>query len=110
MEDAAEPILIYSTFSDLANAETVAERLIAERLGACVNLIENVKSFFEWEGKLQKEHEIVMLIKTVRRLEADVMDFITRHHSYNEPAILVLPITGGADGYLEWAVGQVKQG
>ncbi len=50
MVEKTEPILIYATFGDMANAEATARRIIESRLGACVNLLGPMTSFFEWEG------------------------------------------------------------
>ena len=52
MDEMAEPILIYSTFGDRANAEAVARMIVEQRLGACVNLLPGVKSYFFWEGQM----------------------------------------------------------
>ena len=107
MDEMAEPILIYSTFGDRANAEAVARMIVEQRLGACVNLLPGVKSYFFWEGQMQVDDEIVLLVKSVKEQEAALINFITAHHGYQEPAVMVLPISGGAAGVLEWDRGQV---
>lgn len=107
MDDGSEPILIYSTFGELENAKKVARGLISLKLGACVNLIPKAMSFYEWEGVLEESEELIMLIKTVRRCEERVMEFVCEHHDYDVPALISLDIAGGAPDYLLWARGQV---
>jgi periplasmic divalent cation tolerance protein len=108
MDEKSEPILIYATFGDRENALTVAHGLIEARLGACANILDNVTSVFEWEGKIGEEGECILLVKTLHRLENRVIDYISEQHSYEEPSILVIPITAGAEGFLNWAAGQVR--
>ena len=108
MDEKCEPILIYATFGDRENASAVARGIIEMKLGACVNLVDEVTSYFEWEGELCQERELVMLVKTLRRVEGEVISYISDNHNYDEPAILTLPVNGGAAGYLAWAAGQVR--
>ena len=107
MTKSVEPIIIYATFGDLENAKLVARRIIEARLGACVNIIPGVTSFYEWEGKIEEQPEMVMIIKSLKAQEMAVIGVIEALHSYDEPAIISLPIMGGAVSYLDWAAKQV---
>ena len=107
MTKREEPIIIYATFGDLENARLVARRIIEERLGACVNIISGVTSFYEWEGKIEEQPEMIMMIKSLKEHEISVIGVIEALHSYDEPAIISLPVMGGAVSYLDWAAKQV---
>ncbi len=107
MVEDEEPIIIYATFGDMENARLVARRIIEERLGACVNIIPGVTSLYEWEGKIEEQPEMVMVIKSLKGHETSVIGVIEALHSYDEPAIISLPVMGGAVSYLDWAAKQV---
>lgn len=107
MTKSEEPIIIYATFGDLENARQVARRIIEERLGACVNIIPGAASFYEWEGKIEEQSEMIMVIKSLKGYELSVIGMIEALHSYDEPAIITLPVLGGAVSYLDWASKQV---
>lgn len=107
MNGETEPILIYVLLGSQENADLIARRIIEARLGACVNLLAGVKSIYEWEGDIAETSEIAMFVKSVKAQEAKLIELIAKLHDYDEPAIVVLPITGGAEGYLSWAAQQV---
>ena len=79
----------------------IARALVDERLAACVNIAQ-VRSYFVWKGKPSDEREELLLIKTEMRLAEKVRARIKELHSYELPEIIVLPIAGGDEGYLEW--------
>lgn len=103
-----EFIFLYSTFGSLVEAERVAEALVGERLAACVNIHPNMRSVYEWKGKVEKAEEVAVFIKTRAALQERVMARLRALHPYEVPAMLVLPILGGNEDYLEWAREQTK--
>jgi periplasmic divalent cation tolerance protein len=46
-------IVILSTCGSKTEAETIASRLVSDRAAACVNIIENVTSVYQWQGKIE---------------------------------------------------------
>lgn len=110
MVEKSEPILILATFGTRANAEDTARRIIKRRLGACVNLLPSVTSFYEWEGALQEDEELVMLVKSGSAQQEALISLIVEGHDYDEPAVMVVPVNGGAAGFLKWAADQVGSG
>lgn len=103
-----EFIFIYSTFGSLVEAERAAEALVGERLAACVNIHPNMRSVYEWKGKVEKAEEVAVFIKTRAALKERIMARLRALHPYEMPAMLVLPILGGNEDYLEWAREQTK--
>ena len=102
MTEGDAPIIIYSTFGDMEQAQQVGRMIVEARLGACVNLLPEMISFYQWEGEIEEAREVVMIVKTLKKHEDRLIAFLKDNHSYEEPAILVLPVCGGAAGYLAW--------
>jgi len=93
--------LVITTVPNREAAENLAENILNNRLAACVQMAD-IRSFFIWEGKLNKEGEVILYIKTTEACYHDLEAHILEHHSYDVPEIIMLPITGGLSGYLEW--------
>jgi periplasmic divalent cation tolerance protein len=87
----------------------LAQRLVEERLAACANILPGVRSIYRWEGAIQDEAEVLLLIKTrLDLVDKDVVPFIRTNHPYQEPEIIALPIEAGSSSYLEWLVSETK--
>ncbi|MBC8393963.1 MAG: divalent-cation tolerance protein CutA [Deltaproteobacteria bacterium] len=56
--------LVYMTAGSKEEARKIGKALVTSRLAACVNIIDNMNSFYMWEGELQDDNEVVMLAKT----------------------------------------------
>jgi len=93
--------LVMTTCGDKANAETIARMLIEKRLAACVQIFP-IDSFYEWEGALQNERELMMFCKIKRIDYVDIEAAILAAHAYANPEIIALPIEKGAPAYLAW--------
>lgn len=85
----------------------VAEALVSAKLAACVNVSALMTSVYEWEGKLQTEPEIAVLIKTRRELVEEVTTAARKLHPYQVPCFVVLPIEAGTADYFAWAKAQM---
>jgi periplasmic divalent cation tolerance protein len=95
-------LVVLCTVPDAATGERIAEALVEERLAACVNLVPGLRSFYRWKGKLQREAELLLVIKTrAERLDA-LMERLKSLHPYEVPEILALPIAAGSEAYLLW--------
>ena len=93
--------LIYITTKDEDEAKKIGRTLVEEKLAACVN-IHPIKSIYRWEGNIQEEAEIAMLVKTKARLADEVMARVKELHSYEVPCIVSLQIAKGYLDYLKW--------
>ncbi len=77
------------------------DALLEEHLAACIQVMP-VQSFYRWQGKINRDDEKLVLIKTKRSLYAEVEASILAHHSYDTPEVILLPIERGSVGYMDW--------
>lgn len=98
---------IYTTFPNKKEAEKIGEGLVKARLAACVN-IWPIHSVYRWQGKIEKAREYAGLIKTGKKHFKAVEQFIRRHHGYEAPCIVALPITISTKEYNQWVINSVK--
>src|SRR5690554_3994459 len=99
---AHDVVVVLSNAPDLLLAKRIAHMLVEEGLAACVNLGAPVLSMYMWEGKLEGAEEIPLTIKTTQSTLSAMTDRLTELHPYEVPEILVMPVTGGAQPYLNW--------
>jgi periplasmic divalent cation tolerance protein len=98
----SDAIAILCTAPDAASAERIAAALVEERLAACVNLAPGLTSYFRWEGKVQREAEVLLVIKTRRARFDAVAARVRSLHPYTVPELIALPIEAGTPDYLAW--------
>ncbi len=97
-----EVVLVYTTYPSLVEAEAAGRGLVDAGLAACVNILPQMVSIYRWKGAVERADEVVMLVKTRASLAEQVGEALRRGHSYELPAILVLPVSGGDLEYLGW--------
>lgn len=93
--------LIYITTEDEDEAIVIGKILVEEKLAACVNL-HPIHSIYGWEGEVQEDSEIAMLVKTKEALVDRVIARVKELHSYEVPCIISLPIEKGNPDFLKW--------
>ena len=106
----AEPevVLLITTLADRHQAEGIGETLVEKRLAACGSVIPMVHSFFRSGGSLRREHEALLMVKTTKSASAAAQAEIRQRHSYENPEILEVPVSGGSAQYLSWLAGEVR--
>lgn len=82
--------------------ERIARELVEKRLAACGNVTTPVTSVYRWQGKVQRESEVQLILKTRRILVNACVRAIRELHPYEVPEIIALPIIGGLSEYLGW--------
>jgi periplasmic divalent cation tolerance protein len=95
-------IVAFSTCPDEGVARRIAEVLVTEKLATCVNRIANVRSSYIWDGRLQDDGEILLIIKTTADRLAALQQRFGELHPYDLPELVVTNVTGGNEQYLEW--------
>jgi periplasmic divalent cation tolerance protein len=91
-----------TTCPDADSAHQIATILVQERLAACVNQIAGVRSTYIWNGVLQDEQEVMLIIKTTTAQLATVESRVKALHSYEVPEFIAIPVCAGSQSYLEW--------
>jgi periplasmic divalent cation tolerance protein len=94
--------LIYITASSDEEARTIARALVEERLAACANILGQIRSIYWWEGELQEDAEVALIVKSTADLVPRLVDRVKALHSYDCPCVVALPIAAGNAGFLEW--------
>lgn len=102
--------LVYSTFPSLDAAEAVGRALVEAGLAACANIVPGMVSIYKWKGDVQRDGEVVMLVKTRASLAGRVVEEIEARHSYETPAVLVIEPSGGSDAFLRWIADETNGG
>ncbi len=97
-----QPLLVLANVPDQALAEKIATALVEPGLAACVNILAPVSSVYRWQGKMQRESEIPLLIKTTQARYQELERTILQLHPYDVPEIIALPVTAGLPAYLAW--------
>lgn len=101
------PLLVLTTFPDEAVARSLADRLLTEKLAACVSLLPNLRSIYRWKGNVESEEEWLGLIKTQSNVYPKLEAQLQQWHPYDTPEILALDVAQGSAAYLEWMAANV---
>jgi len=91
-----------TTCANTGQADAIARTVVEGRLAACVNILPQVRSVYTWDGAVQQEEELLLLIKTHRRRYPALEQAILDCHPYQVPEVIALPVVAGAKGYLDW--------
>src|SRR5215813_12511028 len=98
-------LVVLTTTPNFAEAEVLAERIVNEKLAACVQVLPRMTSVYFWEGTIQKEGEHLVLIKTLEEKFDELQRFIRVNHSYDVPEIVAIEAEKVSEDYLAWIKG-----
>jgi len=104
----ADFLLVLTTVPDEAAGQAIAERLVADRLAACVTVSGAARSRYRWEGKVVQDNEFVVFIKTRRSLFDRLEAALKAVHPYTVPEIIALPVERGSKAYLDWLAAETE--
>jgi periplasmic divalent cation tolerance protein len=100
--DTAEAIVVFVTAADVADAGRIAETLVEKRLAACVQIMPEMESVYRWQGKVERQREVLLIAKTTQSQFEELEKEVRILHSYETPEIVAFPLTAGSTPYLEW--------
>lgn len=92
---------IRTTVGDRAAAESLAARLVGEKLAACVQIDGPVTSTYRWRGAVETAAEWRCTCKTTPGRAAACREAIRALHSYELPEIVETAVEG-AEAYAAW--------
>lgn len=101
-------LIVLVTTPNNEEASRIAEALVSERLAACVNIIPAIESIYRWEGKVTRDSESLMIIKTTDERYAELELRVKQLHSYATPEAVAFKIERGSSEYLVWLRESVK--
>lgn len=102
-------IVMVTSVGDEEQGNEIASELVARRHAACVNVIQGVKSYYRWQGKICRDSEYLLIIKTMASEYPMVAETIRELHSYDLPEILAFDIAKGDPSFLEWIAGSLDK-
>lgn len=94
--------LILSTAKDEQEAQKIIQNLLDEKWIACGNIVKDIQSLYFWQGKVQNDSEVLMILKTRQDLFQKISSKIKSLHSYDCPEIMALPVAAMNDDYQKW--------
>lgn len=94
--------IIYITTENEEEAARIGKKLVEEKLIACVNIIQPIRSIYREGPEIRDEKEVAMICKTRADLVDKVIKRVRELHSYEVPEIISLPIEKGWPEYLKW--------
>ena len=99
---------IYMTAGSKDEARKIGQELVVTRLAACVNILDNMNSFYMWQGEIQDDTEVVIIAKTTEDRLPALIEKVKAMHSYDCPCIVAIPVSGGNPAFLDWIAAEVK--
>ncbi len=102
MNSIQEYIIAFCTCPDINSAEKIARKLVEKQIAACVNIITELKSIYQWKGEICNEDEVLMIIKTISDNYQELEKEIKNNHPYDIPEIISYSIYKGEKSYLKW--------
>ncbi len=82
--------------------QELTDFIVENKLGACVNVVPEVSSVYWWKGKVEKDKEALLVVKTLASKFGQLVEKVKEVHPYTVPEIIALPIVAGNEDYLRW--------
>jgi len=89
-------------------AGQLSRDIIENRMAACVNIVDKVKSIYRWKGEITTDTESLLVVKTATKKVESLIKFVKENHSYEIPEVVSLNIAEGNPDYLDWLDAETK--
>ena len=97
---------VYVTTDNISEAKKLAQVCVSKKLCACVNIFPPITSCYTWKDEYKEAEEIVLIMKTRIDLFEALSAEIKKHHSYECPCIVFIPILKVEPAFLKWIQSQ----
>src|SRR4026208_1123394 len=97
-----DAIVVFMTAANGEEAARLAEMLVGAHLAACVQILPEMESVYRWQGKIERQSEILLLAKTTQSKFDELEREVRALHSYDTPEIIAVPATALSTPYLQW--------
>ena len=98
----SDAIVVFMTAASGEEATRLADMLVGAHLAACVQILPEMESVYRWEGKIERQSEVLLLAKTTMSKFDELEREVRALHSYETPEIIAVPVTVGSQPYLAW--------
>lgn len=105
-KSTGQVLVILVTAATHKEAIKIARAVVRARLAACANILPAIQSMYRWKGKLVKDKEVLILLKTTKSRYPALEKAIKAMHSYETPEIIALPVRNGSSQYIEWVIAE----
>ena len=106
--NSADARMVYVTCPDLETARTIARAVVEHHEAACVNIVPGMESVYRWQGEIEIDNELLLLIKTRAEQVAAIQVRVTDLHPDDVPEMVAVPIIEGSAAYLDWLDEQTR--
>ncbi len=97
-----QPIAVFITAPDKEEASRLADMLVERNLAACVQILPAIESVYRWQGKIERQPEVLLIAKTIATKFAELEREVCALHSYETPEIVAVPLTALSEPYRAW--------
>lgn len=100
--EAGQALVVFMTAANADEARLLADKLVAARLAACVQMLPEIESVYRWQGQTERQREVLLIAKTTASKFAELEREVRALHSYETPEIVAIPLSHGSEPYLQW--------
>lgn len=103
-----QPIAVFITAPDKDEASRLADMLVERNLAACVQILPAMESVYRWQGKVERQEEVLLIAKTFTSKFAELEREVRAVHSYETPEIVAVSLTAVSEPYRQWLSASVN--
>ena len=97
-----QPIAVFIPAPNKEEATSLADMLVERRLAACVQILPAMESVYRWQGRIERQREVLLIAKTFTAKFAELEREVRAAHSYETPEIVAVPLTAVSEPYRQW--------
>ena len=100
--ETGDAIVVLMTAASGEEAARLADMLVGAQLAACVQILPEMESVYRWQGRIERQSEVLLLAKTTKEKFEELEREVRALHSYDTPEIIAIPVVAGSARYLTW--------
>ena len=108
--DLPDAIVVLLTAANGEEAARLANMLVGAHLAACVQILPEIESIYRWQGKVERQAEVLLLAKSSKGKFEELEREVRALHSYETPEIIAVPVIAGSSPYLQWLSASLNPG
>src|SRR5258705_8256374 len=108
--DPPDAIVVLLTAANGEEAARLADMLVGAHLAACVQILPEIESIYRWQGKAERQAEVLLLAKSSKGKFEELEREVRALHSYETPEIIAVPVIAGSRPYLQWLSASLNPG